>query len=199
MIIDYFHKRLVQGYRIKSLSRLITSLLQTNKRVLDIGCGDGQIDSIIKKQLPDIHIEGIELLEKDGRNIKITIFDGSHIPFEDNSFDCSLLIDVLHHTVNPIEVLLEAKRVTNGHIIIKDHIKSGKWSEFLLKMMDKAGNERYGVPLPFNYLSKSEWNVLFENTGLTIVSYNKSPGLYWFPLSIVFDGNLHFIAKLKVK
>ncbi len=199
MIIDYLHKSLVQNYRTKTLSRLITSLLQTGEKVLDIGCGDGQIDHLIQKQLPGIHIAGIDLFVRDTSFIGVSQFDGKHIPFNDKAFDISLLIDVLHHTVNPIEILLEAKRVTKNHIIIKDHVKSGQWSEFLLKMMDKAGNERYGVQLPFNYFTKNEWDKLFDETGLTIVSYNKSPGLYWFPLSIVFDGSLHFIAKLKEK
>jgi ubiquinone/menaquinone biosynthesis C-methylase UbiE len=48
MIIDYFHKSLVQEYRTKTLSRLITSLLQTGEKVIDIGCGDGQIDHLIQ-------------------------------------------------------------------------------------------------------------------------------------------------------
>lgn len=199
MIIDYLHKSMVQDYRTKSLSRLLDPLLESEGRVLDIGCGDGKIDFFIQNQKPEIHIEGIDPLARDDSFIKVTLFDGSHIPFDDKTFDSSLLIDVLHHTENPVEILLEAKRVTKNHIIIKDHIKSDMWSEVLLKMMDKAGNERYGVPLPFNYLSKSEWNELFDITGLNIVSYNKAPKLYWFPLSIVFVGTLHFIAKLKVK
>ncbi len=84
MIIDHLHKSLVQGYRINSLSRLLVPLLEPKGKVLDIGCGDGKIDCLIKKQLPDIHLEGIELLERDDRNIKVTLFDGSHIPFEIN-------------------------------------------------------------------------------------------------------------------
>jgi hypothetical protein len=125
-------------------------------------------------------------------------FDGATIPFGEDSLNASLLIDVLHHTQNPGQLLKEAMRVTKDYILIKDPVKTGILSERILKFMDRMGNQVKGIPLPYNYLTRQDWNELFEDINLQKEFYAGNLHLYSWVLRSFFDRNLHFFVKLKV-
>ena len=195
-LLELLHQKMVYNHRMDAISQLISSSLTEGDKVLDIGSGDGKIASLVMQQMPSVNIEGIDLFVRKETFIKVTEFDGITIPFSDNFFNSSLLIDVLHHTDCQADLLIEAARVTRDFIIIKDHIKGGLLSETVLKIMDYTGNASHGVRLPYNYLTKDEWEELFEQTGLTSTFYKKKLKLYPFPLNLFFDRNLHFFVKL---
>ena len=196
--IGFFHSYLVYGRRIRVLSDLIEASVCTGDKILDIGCGDGLIDHLIMQKKPDVNIRGIDILVRETPMIPVTVFDGVHIPFENDFFDNSILIDVLHHTENPQALLKEAARVTKKNILIKDHIKSGVWSEMILKMMDYAGNAHHGVNLPYNYLTWDQWLELFRETGVKKSRIINRMKLYSFPMTLIFDSNLHFFISLDI-
>jgi len=182
--------------RINVLTDLIAKSLPEGSKVLDIGCGDGKIDSLIKELKPSVLIEGIDVLLRDRSFIKVTKFDGNRIPFDDDHFDFTLLIDVLHHTDDPSIILKEAKRVSKKHVLIKDHAREGFLAEATLRFMDYVGNARHGVYLPYHYLDNSEWEVLFKKTELTVAQRKDILNLYPFPAGLLFDRKLHFFAAL---
>jgi hypothetical protein len=95
-------------------------------------------------------------------------------------------------------LLKEAVRVSKDFIIIKDHVKSGFYSEIILKYMDSVGNNSKGVPLPFNYLTRTEWDLLFAELDLHAEFYTNNLHLYPIPFNSLFDRNLHFFTKLKI-
>lgn len=47
MITKVFHDKVVYSKRMSRLSELLTPLLSDSKSVLDVGCGDGKIDSLL--------------------------------------------------------------------------------------------------------------------------------------------------------
>jgi len=63
--------------------------------VLDIGCGTGQLLSVLGKQYPDAHLYGLDLAynmsrhaaERLGRNAMLVNGDAEQLPFRDGSFD----------------------------------------------------------------------------------------------------------------
>jgi SAM-dependent methyltransferase len=55
-----------------------------------------------------VSIAGIDVLLRPERQIEVTEFDGTTIPFADSSFDVVMFVDVLHHTNNPDVLLAEA-------------------------------------------------------------------------------------------
>jgi SAM-dependent methyltransferase len=144
-----------------------------------------------------VNIYGVDILVRETTYITVTEFDGNVLPFEDKEFDAVIFIDVLHHIENPIDILLEAKRVSKGTIIIKDHFREGLFAKSTLKFMDYVGNAHYGVALPYNYLTRREWENLFAELGLSISSVDTKLNLYKFPFSLLFDRRLHFIASLQ--
>src|SRR3989337_138881 len=52
------------------------------------------------------------------KSIPVIIYDGKKLPFQNETFDISLLIAVLHHCNEPLQVLDEAIRVSSKKIVI---------------------------------------------------------------------------------
>ena len=63
--------------------------------------------------------------------------------------------------------------------------------------MDWVGNKGHDVRLPYNYLSKAEWNAVFDSIKVAPVTWNQQLGLYPPPFSLAFDRSLHFIATVR--
>jgi SAM-dependent methyltransferase len=195
--LAFVHEKFVHSRRVDVLSRHIAELLPQGASVLDVGCGDGLLASVLKRLRPDIEIEGIDTLVRSETHVPVTGFDGTTIPYPDGTFDVSLFVDVLHHTDKPQRLMEEALRVSKGQLLIKDHLRNGLIAAPTLRFMDWVGNKRYGVALPYNYLSIAQWDSAFDKLAVRKIQWRESLGLYPFPASLIFDRRLHFIALLK--
>lgn len=106
----YLHRKPI----ITSLKKSITSL---KGRVLDVGCGSKPYKEIINcDEYIGIDV-GTTLHEK---GVADEIFDGSHIPFEDESFDSIICTEVLEHCLDTTILMSEMSRVLKkgGHIFL---------------------------------------------------------------------------------
>jgi len=195
-LVDSIHSGYVHHRRTQVLSRHLANVIPINFRMLDVGSGDGLIGRLISQSRPDITITGIDVMVRDPTHIPTQKYNGKTIPFEDASFDGVMFVDVLHHTSDPMILLREAARVAREAIIIKDHTKEGFFAGLTLRFMDKVGNERHGVSLPYNYWTKSQWLQAFDILGLHIGDWTTNLRLYPLPASWVFDRSLHFITRL---
>ena len=193
--IGLAHRKLVAGRRVEVLANWFAQLLPAGSRVLDVGCGDGLISAVLQSKRPDIAVEGTDVLPRGHTHIPVQIFDGRRLPFENASFDVVLFSDVLHHTEDPIVLLQEARRVARC-ILIKDHYREGLAANTRLRLMDWVGNARFGVALPYNYWSQTQWRDAWEKLGLRSERQVTELGLYPFPANWVFGAKLHFIALL---
>jgi len=196
-LIDAVHSKYIFSRRVSVLSRAVAQLIPPNSACLDVGCGDGTIDSIILGCRTDLAVRGIDVLVRPETRIPVVGFDGRTIPFPDNHFDVVIFVDVLHHTGLQRELLAEAARVSRKYVVIKDHLLDGFAAEPILRYMDRRGNERFGVRSTYNYLSKNQWNSMFSELGLQVESWVPHLGLYVWPLSCLFDRSLHFLVRLK--
>ncbi len=196
-ILDSLHQRYVAPRRVEILAAHLASLLPEHSRVLDVGCGDGQVSDAILRLRPDLHIEGIEVRRRGAPQIAVSSYDGKNIPFPEKSFDAVMFVDVLHHTADPAQLLREAARVTGKCVVIKDHCADGLFAFSTLRFMDRVGNERHGVALPYKYWRRQQWQDEFARAGLTPVSWKDSLHLYPWPASWLFDRLLHFVSRLQ--
>ena len=196
-LLNTLHTKLVFGRRVRTLAKALSQMIPTGSRVLDVGCGDGQISAQIMRDREKVSIIGIDVLLRPERHIPVTQFDGSTIPFDDSSFDVVMFVDVLHHTKNPAVLLAEAARVTKKYILLKDHFRTGLFGGVTLRLMDWVGNVHHGVVLPYNYLSEAEWDQTYKNAGLRLVNVTRALKLYPNPANLVFGRGLHFIALLE--
>lgn len=194
--IGRLHERFVHERRVAVLSSRLAELLPPSSRVLDVGCGDGRIASSIRVRRPDVDIRGIDVLVRADSVIEVEAFDGVAIPFPDESFDAALLVDVVHHASEPMALLREAVRVSRQSLLVKDHTLEGWLAGPTLRFMDRVGNARHGVALPFQYWTRARWSSAFGTLGLSVVAWSDRLGLYPIPARWVFDRSLHFLARL---
>lgn len=196
-MIGWLHERLVHRRRIGRLSEALATLIPENARVADIGCGDGEVARAIGERRPDLDFLGLEVRARPTTAIPVIEFDGTRIPLEDDAVDIALLIDVVHHARDPDALLQEACRVARFGLVIKDHLLGGLLAGPTLRFMDRIGNARHGVDLPYNYWPEPRWRDAFARLGLTLDRWENRIGLYPFPASLVFDRTLHFVARAR--
>jgi len=165
--------------------------------VLDIGCGEGTLDVLVTNARPDISISGVDVLVWPSARIRVQEFDGATVPFADHSFDAVMLVDVLHHTVDPTILLREAQRVARKAVVIKDHTMDGLFAYETLRFMGWVGNAHHGVALPYNYWPEEKWRACFASLGMTTEEWVSRLDLYPAPFGHIFDRGLHFIARVR--
>jgi len=197
-VVETIHDRYAHGRRCRILSRHLADIIPERFSVLDVGCGDGLLAREIARARPDISLRGIDVLGRARTHIPVDPFDGVTIPHDDGSFDGVMFIDVLHHSTDPLSLLREGLRVARKSIVIKDHLCEGLFADLTLRVMDRVGNARHGVSLPYNYWPKQRWIEAFDALGLRIEKWTTQLGIYPWPASWFFNRSLHFIARLDV-
>jgi ubiquinone/menaquinone biosynthesis C-methylase UbiE len=99
-----------------------------DKRVLDVGCGDGTYTFDLFEGGHPRSIYGFDPAEEavsvarqkiSGRPIAFAAHDAYAVPLESDSFDVAHLRGVLHHLDRPVEVLREALRLAPRLIVIE--------------------------------------------------------------------------------
>jgi SAM-dependent methyltransferase len=195
-LLNTLHRVLVFNRRVHVLAGHFAETIPQRGTVLDIGTGDGLLAATLMRLRPDLEVEGVDVLARPDAHIAVTIYDGRTVPFPDRSFDYVLISDVLHHTDDPAVILAEAARVARVGIVLKDHLREGFLAGPTLRFMDWIGNRGHNVVLPYNYLSRDEWQVAYYKAQLTTVSSRERLGLYPPPLSWLFERRLHFVALL---
>jgi SAM-dependent methyltransferase len=197
--MDRMHGDYVANRRARVISGHLANIIPDGFQVLDVGCGDGLIARLITETRPDIKLRGLDVLARDRTYIPIEHFNGEIIPYDDASFDGVMFVDVLHHTKDPMILLREAARVARKTVVIKDHILDGLFAGPTLRAMDRVGNARYGVSLPYNYWSKPKWLQAFDALRMEVGSWTTQLKLYPWPASWLLDRSLHFVARLDAR
>ena len=183
--------------RVRVLGECLAAQVPPGSSLLDIGCGDGTIASLVASAVHTSQVSGLEIVQRTSCSIPCRVFDGTRMPFLDSSFDVCMFVDVLHHTNQIREVLAEAARVSRRFLLIKDHLCESSLDFRTLKFMDWIGNCPHGVVLPNNYQSRKQWDAYFAGAGLRLKKWQGQIPLYPFPFSGIFGRTLHFIALLE--
>lgn len=141
-IADYLKKKRIKIFQENSLKG----------KVLDVGCGTGEILQSLPKNLKKY---GVDISEGMVNIAKVKVLDGNFkvgsittLPYPDNSFDFVYTVAVLHHLItknNVRRTLKEMYRVTKpgGKIVVWDHNPLNPyWKVLMKKSPQDIGNER---------------------------------------------------------
>lgn len=195
--IEKIHGGYVEERRVRVLSEILSRHIPRDARVLDVGAGDGRMALAIQQKRRDLDLRGVDVHVRANTHVPVTKFDGKNLPDTGPGYDVVMFVDVLHHAEDPFSLIKEAARVARRAILIKDHIANGPIAYQTLKFMDKIGNQRYGVALPYNYWREEQWRHAFSALGLTTSLWVSRLGIYPWPASLLFDRKLHFVAVLE--
>ncbi|KKU10139.1 MAG: Methyltransferase type 11 [Candidatus Woesebacteria bacterium GW2011_GWB1_45_5] len=128
-------------------------------KVLKVGSGLGYMTSFVRERHPDLKILEIEINKDDKNKNRTVLYDGNHFPFSNKIFDCSICTYVLHHTPNPVGLILEMKRVSRRLIVLEETYR-GVFSKMDLCYRDIYVNTLAGQP------SRIFWNSYFQDKEL---------------------------------
>ncbi|TVR68416.1 MAG: class I SAM-dependent methyltransferase [Spirochaetaceae bacterium] len=143
----------------------IAPFLPPSGRMLDIGSGRGTITGILRRR--GYGVTPLDIRDRSiDSDLRPLLYDGEAIPFPDDSFDCALLLTVLHHTPDPVAVLREAARVAPQLIIIED-VFSNSLQKQLTFFTDSLFNCEFRGH-PHSNRRDGEWRRVFEQLELTL-------------------------------
>lgn len=122
-------------YKMKDLKRIVEAAasVPVNGRFLDFGAGIGASVPFFRKHLPSAHLTCVDVSKNSleiassnfGNVAEYVTFDGTCLPFADNSFDAAFACCVFHH-ISPkehVHLLRELWRVLKpkGIVMIYEH------------------------------------------------------------------------------
>jgi SAM-dependent methyltransferase len=192
LLMTALHQRMVHPRRVEVLvDALRRAMPGETKTILDVGCGDGRIGAMLCAS--DFEVEGVEVLPRIGCAIPCRPYDGTTLPFADNSFDLVMLVDVLHHCSDVQHMLSEVCRISRKYILIKDHVFTTRLEYRMLCFMDWVGNRGAGVPLPYGYQKQHGWFKLFAANDLKMITQVIGLPLYPVELPVINPNALQCI------
>lgn len=108
-------------FRHEAARSLIASL-GSQISVLDLGCGDGLLLSLLESD--GVHGTGLDLSETAVKKAQARGLDArAHdfakpLPYADRTFDIVVMLDVLEHLYDPATLLAEATRVSKKYVLV---------------------------------------------------------------------------------
>ena len=138
---------------MKIEDNVLLNLIEAKSKVLDIGCGDGNLLLILKKN-KSINGRGIEINQKkvtECLSKGLAVIEGDAekdlINYPDNSFDFAILNQSLQQFYNPRKVLNDLLRIANKAIITIPNF--GYWKVRLNLLL--KGKMPITKTLPYNW------------------------------------------------
>lgn len=157
-------------YQFVALSNLRRVWDKSHRRALDVGGGPGLLAHTIKSLFGLDHIASVDVENRflPSLDVETSIYDGRTLPFPDNSFECVILFNVLHHVPAPLRrpLMRECRRVAGaGPLYIKDHLSTGLLDTARLTALDLIGNLPFNGMVSASYLCAEDWRTLAHDAG----------------------------------
>ena len=155
--------------------------LRPGARVLDLGAGEGYVGDAVAETL-GVGVTAVDVVRYGGGRRRVDLYDGRTLPYETGTFGLTLVAFVLHHADDPVAILREAVRVTNGPVLILETVWRAGWQKGWLQGTDRLLNRlRSGAAMGEETLdirSDPEWRRLFERERLTLLRAETFSGLH---------------------
>ena len=146
---------------------------KNGEKILDVGCGSGEL--ILKIAKKGSQVYGIDISEEDINNskdlarrsnlaAKFQVADALNLPYPDNYFDKIVSSSCLEHFIDDIKALKEMKRVLKpkGYLVLTT-------DSFHYLSMGKVGERHKKIANVVNYYTAEELNNRMEIAGFLMI------------------------------
>lgn len=120
-ILDVLHEYIPDDHSRQATSKYFADRLlkpgNTIRQVMDLGCGAGSSLDYFREKNPAINWVGLDIVRSPDIESRIEVwgefvlYDGIHMPFDDNQFDLIYCSQVFEHVRRPADLLQEVYRV----------------------------------------------------------------------------------------
>lgn len=152
--------------RAEFITKLFENDLRPQSCILDIGGGWGFYKEPLEKRNHSHAV--LEVTPPGYQRAPVILYDPAKpFPFNDKSFDSSLIVTALHHMPDPAAVLKEARRVTRDCVIVVEDLYHHSLGRLWTILRDQIYNlEFFGHPCQFR--KKGQWLEMFRDLGFTV-------------------------------
>lgn len=163
-------------WRVREKLTKIGSYLDPADRVLDLGAGNCILCQELGRQGYDVIPVDLKNLSFVDEIVPVT-YDGTTLPFSDDSFDVALVITVLHHAPDPDAVLTEVRRVAKRIIVIEE-IYENLFEKYFTYAIDSLFNLEF-FNHPRSNRTDAGWRQAFQDLRLDVSAavYSHSLGI----------------------
>lgn len=173
--------------RGQKLAALLKPYLPAQGRLLDVGSGTGHNAAAIEADF-DLSVTEVDVVDMNAVGRPVELYDGKTLPFDNRSFDATMLLFVLHYAPDPAGLLRELHRVTAGRIFVMQSVYDGpvgravlwvrEWLQgrFAFEVASRLGF----VPRspcsmkPLHYFTRESLAAIFQQAGLRVVARSAS-------------------------
>lgn len=185
-----FTKRLIfqlASGRGRRIFNNIKPFIHKKCHILDLGAGTCNVSEILSNK-------AYKVVALDTKNLSFSeiiepiTYNGEKIPYPNSYFETTLILTVLHHTSDHIEILKEAKRVSKAVIVCED-VYNNSFQKYLTFFLDRLFNLEFFASHPHSNRTDLEWQKLFEKMSFKIVKVKYSREFFFFKLAYYFLQN----------
>ena len=152
--------------------RLLTRWTRPSSRILDIGCGSGALAHVLEGEMGYSAVHSVDVIDLCRFPLRrYQVCDTTALPFDDGSFDMTVLSFVLHHVPDEQKVLVlrEAARVSRGGVFILEDTPEHLVDHVLNWLHGWTWQMRCGHRAAFGFHSQHGWQEIFASLGLEAV------------------------------
>jgi SAM-dependent methyltransferase len=144
-------------------------------RILDVGGAEGYVAERLG-ELTGGRAVVVEVRDARRTGLEYHLYDGRHLPFETDEMDACVCVFTLHHAADPVKVLTDVARVTDGPIVIVESVYQTSPGRRLLQFLDVVANRVRSIGQPamdpesLDFHTAAGWRSVFSACGLDVVA-----------------------------
>jgi ubiquinone/menaquinone biosynthesis C-methylase UbiE len=154
--------------RAEKIVQLFENQIPRKCRILDLGGGWGFYAEPLKKRGHE-HLV-LDVVNPGYQKSPVVLYDGSRIPFPDQSFDVTILMTMLHHVPDPMALFEEVRRVTRQQVVVVEDLYHHTAGRFWTICRDRLLNVEFSAH-PHQFRKDGEWQDFFRKAGFQVSSF----------------------------
>ena len=166
-IVRYFAHGALEA-RAEKMVQLFENQIPARSRILDLGGGWGFYTEPLTKRGHE-HLV-LDVVSPGYQKASVVLYDGSRIPFPDQSFDVTVLVTMLHHVPDPEALFKEVQRVTRHKVVVVEDLYHHAAGRFWTICRDRLLNVEF-MSHPHQFRTDGGWRGFFKASGSEVSSF----------------------------